>query len=131
MSFEFWIYQGSQYISGNKHARIQSIPEFWICLNNSWNCLIMSRYVWICLNMTEYAWICLNLPEWLLFYVFLLLHLFYNSFSTWMHSYLFERQQETSGYSLRKHDTVFLKRQNWVLFIAAGGSSFFSFFFFF
>ena len=55
----------------------------------------MPDYVWICLNEPEYAWICLNLPEWFLFYISPFPYLFYNSFSTWTHGYLFERLQET------------------------------------
>ena len=71
---EFWIRQGSKYASGFKYARILNTSEFWICLNISWLYLNMPDYVGICLNMPKYAWICLNLPEWLLFYIYIILH---------------------------------------------------------
>ena len=76
----FWLYQGSGYArvtKGSKYAWI--IPEYALI------CLIVSWYVWIFLNMPQYPWIRLNL-----LYVF----------SNWTHGYLFERLQETRGYSL-------------------------------
>ena len=121
---KIWIYQGSAYTSGFEYARIVNIPEFWICqgytglricLNNSWICLIMSGYVWICLNMLKYAWIYLNLLNG---FCFTFTHLFYNTLSTWTRSYLFERLQETRGYSLKEHDSAFLKRQHLIFFFS-------------
>ena len=109
----FWMCQSFGY------TRVLNIPDFWlcqgytgirICLNNSWICLIMFGYVWIFLNMPEYLWMCLSLPEWLLFYISTFSHLFYNPFSTWRCGYLFEHLQETSGYSLKEHVALFLKR---------------------
>ena len=35
----------------------------WICLNNSWICLIIPEYAWIRLNMSEYSEICVNMPK--------------------------------------------------------------------
>ena len=110
-----------------------NIPWFWICqghtgsricLNNSWIYLNMSNYLWICLNMREYSWICLNMPGWLLLYISAFPHLFCNAFSAWICDYLFERLQETRGYSLRKHEAAFLKRQNLIFSIVAGSISF-------
>ena len=37
----FWKYTGFSYA--------------WICLNNSWICMIILEYTWTCLNMPEYA----------------------------------------------------------------------------
>ena len=56
-----WICQGSEYSSGTEYVRTLDISWFyarvthgskfaWICLNNSWICLIMSEFAWICLN---------------------------------------------------------------------------------
>ena len=38
--------------------------------------------------------------------------------------YLFERLKDTIGYSLKKHEAVFLKRQNSIFSIAARSMSF-------
>ena len=57
--------------------------------------------------MLEYVRICLNLPEWLLFYNSSFPQLFYNTFSTWEGGYLFERLQETKGYSLKEYKAFF------------------------
>ena len=42
------------------------------------------------------------------------------TFPLWLHyitsGYLFERLQETRGYSLKEHETTFLKRQNLIFF---------------
>ena len=58
----FWIYGGCEYgrvlnIPGlwkcyvSKYARVtQGFEYAWICLNNSWICLIMSKCPYICLN---------------------------------------------------------------------------------
>lgn len=45
-------------------------------------------------------------------------HLFNNR------DYLFEHLQETSGYSLKEHQTIFLKRQNFNFSAAVGSISF-------
>ena len=48
------------------------------------------------------------------------------TFPLWLHyitrGYLFERLQETRGYSLKEHETTFLKRQNLIFFSTAAGS---------
>ena len=113
---ELWIYQSSEYVrvtQGSEYAWI--IPEY------VWICLIMPGYVWTCWNM---HWICLNLPEWLLFYISPFPHLFYNPFSTWTRGYLLEHLEETRGYSLKKHEAVFLKKKNLIFSLAAGSNSF-------
>ena len=46
------------------------------------------------------------------------------SFFYFLRGYLFERLQEITGYSLKKHEPVFLKRQNLIFPIAAGSISF-------
>ena len=63
----------------------------------------MPDYIWIFLNLPEYAGICMNMPKFAFCFTFP--HLFYYPFST----YLFERLQETKGYSLKEDETVFLK----------------------
>ena len=70
-----WICQHSEYTGvlnmldlqayqGSKYVRVtQGSKRAWICLNNSWICLIMSEmsaYVKICGSMREYTQICLN-----------------------------------------------------------------------
>ena len=43
------------------------------------------------------------------------------TFPLWLHyitrGYLFERLQETRGYSLKEHEAAFLKRQNLIFFL--------------
>ena len=124
------IAQDSEYISGSECARFLNIPKFWICqdfsgsricLNTCWicrQCLIKFEYVWTFLNVPIYAWICLNLPE--QFCISPFPCLFYNPFSTLTPGYLFERLQETIGYSLKEHEVIFLKRQKLIFAIAAG-----------
>ena len=101
-------YQGSEYVSGFEYARILNIPEFWICQGYTWF-KICRNNSWICLNMSEYAWICVNMPKsaWMTFDLhfpcgYITLHL------------VFERLQETTGYSLKENEAVFLKRQNFI-----------------
>ena len=135
---EFWMYQGSEYAPGFEYARILNIPEFWIrqgykgfkiCLNNSWICLNMPDNVWICLgNMPEYVRICVNMPKyaWMAF-GFTFLHFLIGFAIPWKRGYLFERLQETRetrGYSLKKQETPFLKKQNLIFSLAAGSISF-------
>ena len=135
---EFRIYQSSEYASGFEYARILHIPEFWICqgytgfricLNKSWICLSMPDNVWICLgNMPEYVRICVNIPKyaWMAF-GFTFLHFPIGFTIPWKRGYLFERLQETretTGYSLKEHETVFLKKQNLTFSLAAGSISF-------
>ena len=102
---EFWTAQDSEYVSGSECARVLDIPGFWICLwfwiyHGSENARITqgSQYALI---IPEYAGICGNMPK-----------------SVWMAFvlHLFERPQETRGYSLKDHESVFLKRQNLILF---------------
>ena len=117
----FWIYQDSEY------TRVLDMPGFRICRINSWICLNMSYYVWICLEMPEYAGTCVNMPKsaWMTFvlhspiYPFVFQSLFYLSTC-----YLFERLQETRGYSLKEHEAVFWKKQHLIFCIAAGSISF-------
>ena len=52
-----------------------------------------------------------------------------NPLSTLAPDYLFERLQETKRYTLKEHETVFLKMQNLIFSIAAGSIWFFSFLF--
>ena len=93
----FRIYQSSQ------HAMVTQGSEYaWIIYEYAW-------YVWICLNMSAYARICLNQSEWLLFYVPLFLHLFYNTFTTWTCCYLFEFLLDTRNYGLKVHGEILTK----------------------
>ena len=80
----FWICLWFSIYQGSKYARFTQGPEYtWICLNNSWICLIMLGYVWICLNIHQYAWICLS------GFCFPCPH--GNHLFTWIHRYLFEQ----------------------------------------
>ena len=122
---EFWIHQGSEYASVFEYAMILNITEIWIyqgytrfriCMNNSTISMIVSRYVWICPNMPTYAWLCLNVPERLLFYIshfpicFTILFYLNTRLLIWT----------SIGYhSLKKHEAVFLKRQNLIFSIEA------------
>ena len=117
----FWIHQSSEY------AKVTQGLEFaWVIPKYACICLIMFGYVLeICLNMSEYAWICLNMPEWLLVLHFSISLLVFAI--PWKRGYLFERLQETRetrGYSLKKQETVFLKKQNLIFSLAAGSISF-------
>ena len=115
----FWIYQSSWYArvtQGSEYAGLT--PEY------AWICLIMFGYLWKCL---EYAETCVNMPKsaWMTFvlhspiYPFVFQSLFYLNTC-----YLFERLQETTGYSLKEHEAVFWKRQHLIFWIAAGSITF-------
>ena len=135
----FWKDQVSEYASAfecvivldlyqsPEYSRVTHVAEYaWMIPEYAWICLIMSGYVWRCLNMPEYALICLNLPKLLLFYIFPFFNLFYKPYSTWARVFLFDRLQETRGYSLKQREAVFLKRQNFIFPIVAGSISFIS-----
>ena len=135
----FWIDQVSEYASGfvcaivldllqsSEYSRVTHVAEYaWMIPEFAWICLIMSEYVWRSSNMPEYAWICLNLPKLLFFYIFLFFNFFYKPYYTWARVYLFDRLQETRGYSLKQHEAVFLKGQNFIFSIVAGSISFVS-----
>ena len=114
--------------SGFEYAMILNIPEFWICqgyagfticLNNSWICLNISDYVWISLNIPEYTWIGVNLPEWLSF-TFLHFPIGFPIPCLLEHVITCLNTKETRGYSLKECETVFLKRENSIFYIATG-----------
>ena len=129
--FWFWVpilLLESEYASGSECGTVLDISGFWICLwfwifqdseDNfcasfsinfmPWQSSKYARVTWICLNIPEYT---INLPEYLLFYNSPFPYLFYNPFSTWTRGYLFERLQETRGYSLKEQEAVFLKRHS-------------------
>ena len=92
---------------------------FWICLNIPW---IVPHYLWLSLNMSKYAWISWNMCE----YALICYNGFYstfihcNSLSTWTRDYLFQRLRKTRSYSLKKHEAIFLKRQNLIFWIVGG-----------
>ena len=90
-----WIYQSSEYSRVSQGSEYTWIIHECICLN-------MLEYAGIYGNMSEGTWICLNLPEWLLFYISSFPLLFFNPLSTRTRYYLFERLQETRGYSLKE-----------------------------
>ena len=133
---EFWIYQGSEYAFGFECTRILNIPEFWICQGytgfricriNSCICLNMPDYVWISLEMPEYAGTCVNMPKsaWMTFVLHSPIYPFCFSTLFYLNTcYLFERLQETTGYSLKEHEAVFWKRQHLIFCIAAGSITF-------
>ena len=101
----FWMCQSFGYTRVLNMPLVLNIPGFWICL---WFWIYQgSEYARItqgsqyALIIPEYAGICGNMPK-----------------SVWMAFvlHLFERPQETRGYSLKDHENVFLKRQNLILF---------------
>ena len=66
----FWIYQGSEEASGSQYTRFLNIPEFWICqgftgtwicLNNSWICLVMPEYAGVWVDIPKSAWMAFDL----------------------------------------------------------------------
>ena len=109
-----WVYQSSEYASVTQGN--------WICQNISgfvWICRNMPKYAWICRNIREYAEICVNMPKsvWRAFALrFPVSPFVLQSLPTWTRGYLFERLQDTRGYSLKEHEVVFLKRHNLICF---------------
>ena len=101
----FWIYQGSEYASGSQYARVLNISGLLKVLN-------MSDCAWICLNMPEYARICMNIPSACLL-ISACCHC--NPLSIYFNKV----------YSLKEHEAVFLKRQNFIFSVVAGSISFF------
>ena len=93
--------------------RVLNMPEY--TLNSSSVPLIITEYVkyaWISRNMCEYALICYN--------GFCSTFIHCNSLSTWTRDYLFQPLHKTRSYSLKKHETIFLKRQNLIFWIVGG-----------
>ena len=85
----------------SEYTRVLNMPVFWICL-------IIPEYASICRNTHEYAEICLT------GFSFTFPHC--NPLSTWMHGYLFQRLHKIRS-SMKKNETVFLKRQNLIFFL--------------
>ena len=56
----------------------------------------MSEYAGMCVNMPKFAWMAFVLHFFIWFTI----------------PFLFERLQETRGYSLKEYEGIFLKRQN-------------------
>ena len=54
----FWIYQGSEYVSGLQYVKVLNAPGFEIC--QGYTGFWISEYAWI---IPEYAWLNLNMPE--------------------------------------------------------------------
>ena len=105
---ESWIYQCCKYV------RITQGSEYaWICLNNSWICLVTPEYAWIYLIMAENMEICVNMPKyaWLLF----VLH-----FPITVFGYLFQCLLKNGSYCLKEHESVFRQRKFDFFSIVAG-----------
>ena len=120
---EFWICQCYEYTRVLNMPLVLNMAGFWICqvctgswicLNNSWICLIMPEYVWICLIIPEYAKICVNIPKSASIVFVLHVPIVIPYLLECMITYLSE------VYSLKEHEAVLLKRQNFNYPLVAG-----------
>ena len=77
-------------------------------------CLWWYDFVWICLNMPEYPGILVNIPKsgWMSFFsqVFIVIPCPLECLVTYFNEY----------FSLKRHEAVFLKRQDLFFYIVAG-----------
>ena len=116
---EFWIQQGSEIASGYEYARVLNIPSVLLMPG------LHKEYAWICLNDSEYAMleytrIYVNKLKsvWMTF----ILHfpIVIHTLSIWLSGYLLHLLHNTGSYnSPKKHEAVFLKRQNLIFSIVA------------
>ena len=119
-----WIYQGSEYISVLNMPRFWVYLWFWIYKGSEYAVILqVSEYLWI---IPEYVKLCLNMPE----YAGICLNGFYFTFPTVISCLLglvvtfFQRLHDTRNYSVKEHEGVFLKRQNWIFSLVTGSISF-------
>ena len=55
----FWIYHGSEYVSGYEYARPLNMTELYRVLNVPAYAWIIPKYTWLCLKSVKYAGICI------------------------------------------------------------------------